>query len=367
MVLRLSGNKPWLMLWESLCLDCHDEQPIAGAPPALKATHAINLLHSRGEGMTGDLQLWANIAQIVSLLLAVLALALQVVTWLYPTRPAFTPLVRLMRRVLPFVFTAAAFFWLGTRTLAGSVQPEQELQATNTALRATITTLEADRASTGSSSAPVETTMASDTGGSDAQTDASATGTSVSRPAQTPDPAVLFFDDFSQNLEANWQPDAGEWRLVNGQLKIVQFENNKAKIFSGNQNWTDYTVTFDVGNLQYNAFVGGNLVAVYVRDHGGDNNAWFSIGSRSVACGLKKGGNDTEMFSGDLPDSGSRRARVTVVGTQYSLDLDGKNVCSFEDNALSAGRIGLYASINGDTSPWNTSPWVDNFKVTQIR
>jgi hypothetical protein len=98
-----------------------------------------------------------------------------------------------------------------------------------------------------------------------------------------------------------------------------------------------------------------------------DNNAWFSIGSRSVACGLKKGGNDTEMFSGDLPDSESRRARVTVVGTQYSLDLDGKNVCSFEDNALSAGRIGLYASINGDTSPWNTSPWVDNFKVTQIR
>jgi hypothetical protein len=71
-----------------------------------------------------DLQFWANIAQIVSLPVAILALALQVMTWLVPEpfSSGFLSLIHKARPILSYIVVVATSFWLGSRYFS-SVPP----------------------------------------------------------------------------------------------------------------------------------------------------------------------------------------------------------------------------------------------------
>jgi hypothetical protein len=73
--------------------------------------------------MSDDLQLWANMAQVLSLFVAILALILQIASWIRPTPPSVEPIMRRIRPLLPYLFIAGLAFWLGTRTLLQSSQP----------------------------------------------------------------------------------------------------------------------------------------------------------------------------------------------------------------------------------------------------
>lgn len=61
------------------------------------------------------LQYWANVAQLASLFIAILAFVLQIITWGKPTRPSIMPFLRWLRPAFPYIFVASLFFWLGTQ------------------------------------------------------------------------------------------------------------------------------------------------------------------------------------------------------------------------------------------------------------
>lgn len=92
--------------------------------------------------MNDSLQFWANVAQILSLPVSILALILTGVTWIFPTPASMRPFIRRIRPLLSYIAIAAFFLWLGTRVPFSNSPTPSGLQATNTALQATITALQ---------------------------------------------------------------------------------------------------------------------------------------------------------------------------------------------------------------------------------
>ena len=66
-----------------------------------------------GSTMNENIQLWANISQILSLLILVLTSTLQVVIWFRKSQIPVSSFLNRIRPFLPYILTAAFFFWLG--------------------------------------------------------------------------------------------------------------------------------------------------------------------------------------------------------------------------------------------------------------
>ena len=76
--------------------------------------------------MSEDLQFLANISQVIALLIAIAALAFQLLAWLNPNaRLSLAPWFRVIRRFLPHIVVAAVFFLLGTQVAPLLAQRDQ--------------------------------------------------------------------------------------------------------------------------------------------------------------------------------------------------------------------------------------------------
>jgi hypothetical protein len=80
--------------------------------------------------MRESLQEWANIAQILSLPIAVLSLIVAILTWLNPPQPAVAAFFHRVRPYLLTISIAAFTFWLGTRTIPAVPSSQTDAQAT---------------------------------------------------------------------------------------------------------------------------------------------------------------------------------------------------------------------------------------------
>jgi beta-lactamase regulating signal transducer with metallopeptidase domain len=70
--------------------------------------------------MDADVQNLANWSQIIALVIAVIALVLQVIIWRYPSQASAQSVFRYARWVLLLVFVASSFFLLGSRFTSSS-------------------------------------------------------------------------------------------------------------------------------------------------------------------------------------------------------------------------------------------------------
>ncbi len=76
--------------------------------------------------MDADVQNLANWSQIIALVIAVIALVLQVIIWRYPSQASAQSVFRYVRWVLLLIFVASSFFLLGSRfTSSSSTQGER--------------------------------------------------------------------------------------------------------------------------------------------------------------------------------------------------------------------------------------------------
>lgn len=96
--------------------------------------------------MKDSLQFWANVAQILSLPISILALIFTGITWFFPTPTNMRHFIHRIRPLLSYIAFASFFLWLGTRIPAFISPSSGDLQATNTALQATINALQTSAA-----------------------------------------------------------------------------------------------------------------------------------------------------------------------------------------------------------------------------
>jgi hypothetical protein len=93
--------------------------------------------------MNGTLPIWANIAQVISLPIAILALILQAMAYFSPNPPTkqINQFITKIRPALPYVFLTAISFWLGTTITSFSEDRNSnmpnEIQDTKIALEQT--------------------------------------------------------------------------------------------------------------------------------------------------------------------------------------------------------------------------------------
>jgi hypothetical protein len=61
-----------------------------------------------------DLEWWANLVQVLSFPIAVVTFALMILFYFFPKREDLAPLLKKAGFVLPYIFCATIFFWLGS-------------------------------------------------------------------------------------------------------------------------------------------------------------------------------------------------------------------------------------------------------------
>jgi hypothetical protein len=120
--------------------------------------------------MSDNLPIWANIAQIISLPIAVIALILQIADYVYP-KTQIAQAISKVRPFLPYIIVSAISFWLGSyifgRTQNEPTVPRPDLQETVIAINSTsvaqaaeLQTARVELTNVASSASPPETAPA---------------------------------------------------------------------------------------------------------------------------------------------------------------------------------------------------------------
>ena len=178
---------------------------------------------------------------------------------------------------------------------------------------------------------------------------------------------VLLQDPF--NTLDGWNFTAGNgWELQDGQLAVTQ--GGEQRGFTGDANWTDYSVQVEQANLQQ-----GNGYGVYFRisNEPAINGYVFQYdpGYRGGAYPngaylIRKvvNGNETPPIAvAAAPDhfewtNVTRAIKVDVRGSSFTASIDGTTVLQAEDTQFTAGRVGLRS--------WDSSrATFDNLVVSQ--
>ena len=174
----------------------------------------------------------------------------------------------------------------------------------------------------------------------------------IDAPAQCGgDSSTVLLQDPFDTLD-DWNFTAGNgWELLDGQLAVTQ--GGEQRGFTGDANWTDYSVQVEQANLKQ-----GNGYGVYFRIsnepaingyvfqydpgyHGGayPNGAYLI---RKVV-----NGNETPPIAvAAAPDrfewtNVTRTIKVDVRGSSFTTSIDGTTVLQAEDTQFAAGRVGL--------------------------
>jgi hypothetical protein len=347
--------------------------------------------------MSDNIPIWADVAQVVSLPVAILALLLQIVAYFYPSPPRtlIAQTISKIRPFLPYVFIAAVFFWLGA-TLFNSQPPttssQDSVQGTIVALESTNTAQQHEIATANARITEVTPLSQSETA-SPATTPAQSSATAVPGNTSTPPPPVSekaraaaeeeydkyiknwtviytekFEDETARRL--NWSniTEPGVTDIINEQFVIdVQSNGDDKRAFSVNKNERVATILKDTF-LVVMQVVRANSCDYGITFSGQPDGAgYFFYISRSnqnnqtVRYGVKRyeNGQFNEESPTELIQDENKELKLLQVpppgimavlanGANYKLFVDGHYVDEFTD-MKDSNKIGIGVVCQGLT------------------
>ena len=151
------------------------------------------------------------------------------------------------------------------------------------------------------------------------------------------------------------------WRLQNGQLAVT--EGGEQRGFTGDPNWTDYSVEVEQANLQQ-----GNGYGVYFRisNEPAINGYVFQYDPGYGAYLIRKvvnGNKSPPIAVAHAPaqfewTNVARKIKVDVRGDTFTASIDGNTILQAQDRQFTSGRVGLRS--------WDSSrATFDNLAVSQ--
>ena len=169
-------------------------------------------------------------------------------------------------------------------------------------------------------------------------------------PAPTPEPSLLFFDDFDDGLDPAWEIVTGDTAIVNQKLTT----SSGVTLLIGDPSWTDYAVECENWMPRVYDY---NAISVRVN---GDNRFTFRYrGWSDNHWTVSQGGVEQRV-----PNSGSGGlgkaegvVKVVVVGNEYRAYLKGVRVSSLIDDRFPSGRVGITLHPGAE---------IDNFSVHMV-
>jgi hypothetical protein len=211
-----------------------------------------------------SLQTTANVTQIISLFIAVIALTLQGVDAYLKYKGHLAPTLKRLqdeiKQYLPIVrYTAVASFafYVGSCAATPTTRIVVDLQATNVALSQTIEAYSSSTVGQEASllptntMAPEITTIPSvvDTVTPSTVQETTTPPPTVQATATLTLPHTVFFaDDFSQGIKPEWTIIGGDWLALNDKLTPARFNFfGDANISIGTSDWTNYDLREVVG------------------------------------------------------------------------------------------------------------------------
>ena len=169
-----------------------------------------------------------------------------------------------------------------------------------------------------------------------------------------PDPS---FEAAPRTLGNGWVAHVGSWFMRDGEL-IDDAPAADAHVFGGDRAWTDYAFSVEAYK---DAGPEGFLILFRVRDD--DNFYWWNLGGwGNTVSAVEREENGqrrtiAETRTDTTIDAGRwYRIEVRVQGTDVTCLLDGQAVCTFRDDALGRGGVGL--------GSWSTGVRYRNAQVT---
>lgn len=289
-----------------------------------------------------------------------------------------------------FIAAGILFAFLGRPTAQIDSVRENELQATIIALRQegrpTVTSGQTPASNASSSSVVVPTTSVPTTPTDTptkttvlpTPTDTPVPPTSTDTPVPptpvppTPNPNLLFSDNFAGNLMPDWMVEQGEWRVAKDQVVIAKRVGTNTRASIGSSDWENYTVDFDAGNFNHDWGSGSNMaitVHVHVQDTG--NSISFFITNNGTSCGINKNGGFTKLdgtglqgLMGDVGriSTGGHHIQISARNNQYLLLVDGGQFCSFSDSTFTTGSVALATRSYSDND-LGQEIWLDNVVI----
>lgn len=316
--------------------------------------------------MDDNLQFLANVSQIASLVVAVIALILQVITLI---KPRILPILGKIRPILPFIFIAALFFFVGSQTTHYNTDIDNQLRATNIALQSTVNALSSQQP------APVAITQITPitqvipvtqmtevtkvievTKEVEVTKVIEVTPTSAP-PTSTPNPAILFEDDFTTGIKPEWNMKGSSFTTVDGTLS----SQGLLEGYIGDASWVNYAVEFDL----LSAYSSPYGLKIQIRRKDSSNYmSWEFFQGNDVDCGFvwtkTISGKETQIVNTQRGSSCGRQFRLEVSGNTYRTIVDGKQLISITDDTFTNGGVGLTSNGN------DLRLTLDNFKVTKL-
>ncbi len=191
----------------------------------------------------------------------------------------------------------------------------------------------------------------------------------------TPEPALLFFDDFDAGPKPDWQVLSGRWGMAGGKYTMTDISGSSVTGISavGDSVWRDYEVEADISGLYNNPHQWGNdpsMAAILVRLQDDGKAVGLIVDSRFIEWEVVIDDAWTVVPGTQVDGYGEEgtHIKVQVRGNVYAAYVNGKMITSFSDDRFPSGKVGLWLKSSGslNVSDWRAVPKVDNFKVTKL-
>ena len=198
------------------------------------------------------------------------------------------------------------------------------------------------------------------------------------------DQGVLFFDDFSEELDPRWKSDTVgdeklKWIAANGWYTPDDRTPRDLPLqtFVGDPGWQDYNVEMDVS---YNVTGPSDApwdrphrVIIFVRVQNRDNMVgfFFNIG-RDSWFDVKKNGIWQEAYKkqekaiGRLPAVSNAHVLIQAKGNTFTAVVDDKVIATFMDDSYPRGYVGLQAANTTNIYQSLGKVYFDNFRVKAL-
>ena len=194
----------------------------------------------------------------------------------------------------------------------------------------------------------------------------------------TPEPALLFFDDFDAGPEPDWEVLSGRWGMAGGKYTLTDISVDRPAIgisVVGETEWRDYAIESDVSGL-YNGDAyteweaASSRAAILLRIQDDGRAVGLVVGEEFVQWAILADDSWTVVPGTRVQGYGEEGTRIKVEakGNVYTAYVDGKMITSFSDDRFPKGKAGLWLKSSQylDPSEWKAVPKIDNFKVTKL-
>lgn len=194
----------------------------------------------------------------------------------------------------------------------------------------------------------------------------------------TPEPALLFFDDFDAGPKPDWEVLSGRWGMAGGKYTLTDISVDRPAIgisVVGETEWRDYAIESDVsglysGDAYYEREAASSRAAILLRIQDDGRAVGLVVGEEFVQWAILADDSWTIVPGTRVQGYGEEGTRIKVEakGNVYTAYVDGKMITSFSDDRFPKGKAGLWLKSSQylDPSEWKVVPKIDNFKVTKL-